>query len=91
VASASIRATAVESACKLHIVHNETSLRTLLDATVEYMPQNLVQILQQMNLRLRNINECAQNMDLQMQTGFAQTANLRIINRNTRLQAPLEL
>jgi hypothetical protein len=62
-----------------------------LDAAVEYCPQNIFHALQQINQRLGNVDNSLQNIDNHVKIGLAQTANLRIVSRNTRLQAPLQL
>jgi hypothetical protein len=69
-----------------------------LDAAVEYTPQNVAHALQQINHalqqinnRLENIEDSLQNIDGRVKVGIAQTANIRIVSRNTRLQAPLQL
>ena len=61
-----------------------------LDAAVE--PQDIFHALQQqINERLGNIDNRLQNIDNHVKIGLAQPANVRIVSRNTRLQAPLQL
>jgi len=89
------RAVAVEGACMLPLcfVFSLLPLVTYisLDAFSEYSPQNIHQALQQIDNRLRNIDNHLRDIGDHVRIGLAQNANLRVINRNTRLQAPLQL
>ena len=60
-----------------------------LDAAVEYCPQNIFHALQEINQHLGNMDNMLQNIDNHINIGLAQIANLCIVSRNTRLQAPL--
>jgi len=44
-----------------------------------------------MDNRLGNMDNRLQNIDEHVRIGLAQTANLHVLSRNTRLQAPLQL
>lgn len=71
--------------------HHDQCLPFKPDAAVEFCPQNIFHALQQIIQRLGNVDNTLHNIDNHVNIGLAQTANLRIISRNTRLQAPLQL
>jgi hypothetical protein len=102
--SAHARAVALDSTCMLamFLSYFTSSYMIHVDAAVEYSPLNIAQTLNQINNRLENISNRVQDidertegmdermtaMDETLRIGLAHTANLRIVNRNTRLQSP---
>jgi hypothetical protein len=70
--------------CTFIHTYFEASLHVLLDASLEYTPQNLVQALQHITHRLDDLHG-------DMLAGLAYGYNTRIISRNTRRQSPLPL
>jgi hypothetical protein len=104
VKTATSRAVAVSTSCKFQVPIS-TCIRAInanipfkLVAAAEFYPQDIFNALQQINQRLGvmeqrlgDMDNSLHNIDDHVKIGLAQTANLRIVSRNTRLQAPLQL